>query len=227
MSSENKVLGYLESRYDQDFVVESTKKESVFFSEIYGEDKVFLHPKGQQEIVFLVQESNQQNGDYWDNYLLAKWAEELKSELETDVKKELPSSTEFKVLLEASPDSFNQTMKKLSVHEYLNTVSNEAFVVLKIGIKTEGKPNINQYAEGILNLYKRIKNLNLEQYIISVGFVDASEDISDYLRTSYVNNIAWSNLDAKVYGDINLEENIDDISKEYIIDNYQEIGGSR
>jgi hypothetical protein len=37
---------------------------------------------------------------------------------------------------------------------------------------------------------------------VSVGFVDESEDISDYIRTSNINNIPWSNLKANVYGTI-------------------------
>lgn len=52
MSTEDKVLNYLEDKYHQKFEIEGVKKGSLFFSQMYGGDKVTVHSKENPEIVF-------------------------------------------------------------------------------------------------------------------------------------------------------------------------------
>jgi hypothetical protein len=211
MSTEDKVLTYLEDKYNQKFEIEGVKKGSKFFSQMYGGDKVTVHLKNNPEIVFLVEEDSEENGVYYDNYILAKWAEELKRTLTPDIEKQLPPGSPFKILVYIAPDNYKESMVNMSFAKYLTENKNEVDVVLMAGIKTSGSPDINQYSEGVYNLYNLLMNQGFEQYTVSIGFVDDSEDITDFIRTAYVNNIEWSNLKARVYGEVNIDEEVNPI----------------
>ena len=58
-------------------------------------------------------------------------------------------------------------------------------------------------------MLQELKTLNVQSYGVTVGFVGQDADITDYIRTSNVNNLQWSNLNAKVYGTIM----VDDLAK--------------
>lgn len=206
MNTEEKVLNYLEEKYNEKFEIEGVKEGSAFFSQMYGGDKVTVNLKENPEIVFLVEEDSEEKGVYYDNYVLAKWAEELKGKLAQDIEKELPPESPYKILVYIAPEEYDKSMVNISFEKYLNEVNKDVRIVLKSGIKTQGEPDLNEYSQGIYNLYNLIKNLGVDQYTVSVGFVEASEDISDYIRTAYVNNIAWSNLKGNIHGDIVIDE---------------------
>jgi hypothetical protein len=205
MSTEDKVLTYLEDKYNQKFEIEGVKKGSKFFSQMYGGDKVTVHLKNNPEIVFLVEEDSKKNGVYYDNYVLAKWAEELKENLAPEIEKELPEGSPYKILIYISPEKYDKSMVDLSFDDYLKG-NKDISIVLKTGIKEMGHPDVTEYNQGIYNLYSLLKNMGVDGYTVSIGFVDQSEDVSDYLRTSYVNNIPWTNLKAKIYGEIIIDE---------------------
>ena len=196
-STEDKAIQYLEDKYDKEFEVMYAKEGSKLFEDLYGGDLITVHPKGEPEIVFTIQEDGE---GFVETYLPAKWAQELQEKLTTDISKELPPGTEFKLVL-------NKTRFKedMSVEELLEK-NKDMGVDLIVGIKTSGEPEISQYSQGIYNLYNLLKDLGLKNYLLSVGFVDESEDISEFITTSYVNNISWSNLDANVYGELGIDE---------------------
>jgi hypothetical protein len=206
--TEDKVLTYLEDKYNQEFEIEGVKKGSTFFSQMYGGDKVTVHLKNNPEIVFLVQEDSEENGVYYDNYILAKWAEELKGKLAPEIEKELPPGSPYKVILYIAPEKYKSSMIGMTIENYIKEVTKDFSIVLIAGIKTDGKPELNRFSEGIYNLYQIFSTLGPERYTVSVGFVDESLDIKNYIRTSYVNNIAWSNLKGKVYGEVNMDEGV-------------------
>ncbi|MCM3668158.1 hypothetical protein M3181_03970 [Mesobacillus maritimus] len=199
---EERALAYIEDKYDREFEKEWVKVGSDVFANLYGEEKLTVHPKENPEVVFTIQKDGQ---DFVETYIPAKWASELQTMLEEDISKELPEGAEFKVNLRNT--NFNESMSELSVDEFLAENKNVTVSVI-IGIKTEGKPDVDQYSQGIYNIYNLVKNLEVKKYVVSVGLVDESEDISDFIRTSYVNNITWSNLDAKVYGEVNVDERL-------------------
>lgn len=197
-NSEEKALQYLEDKYGEEFEVMWVNN-----------DLVTVHPMDNTDVVFSVQEDGK---GYVDTYLPAKWAHELQEKLKVDIEKELPSNSEFKLVLNRT--SFDESMADMSINELIEQ-NKDMGVDLVVGIRTAGEPDINQYSQGLYNLYNLLKNLGLKNYLISVGFVNKSEDISEFIQTSYVNNMSWSNIDATVYGELGIDErhNADNPSK--------------
>jgi hypothetical protein len=224
MQSEGKILSYLEEKYNSQFVVEGGKEGSDLFPDMYGKDQIVAHPEGNDKVVFLAGESKTQEGGYFDRYPLAKWSNELDQMYKDRVAEEFGSEAEFKTLLYVQGDNYDASMMDMSVQDYFKS-NTEALVTLNIGIKTAGEPNVDEYLQGIYSLQQQLKELGIESYGVTVGFVDESEDISDYIRTSNVNNLPWSNLDAKVYGTIMIDNLLNIDSPAQIKEHYQYIEG--
>jgi hypothetical protein len=220
--ADQSVLTYLEDKYNQEFEIEKMKEGSVLFPELYGKDVATVHPKGNRDVVFLASEDTTKEGVFWDTYLLAKWGEELEQRLASAIEKELPPGSDYKVIIDAVDLGDEEAIKKDTVDTFLSQ-HKEATVDLVVGIKTAGQPDVSQYTTVVTNLYQLLKNIGTERYTLSIGFVDESEEFSDYIRTSAINNIPWSNLDAKVYGDINIDERAAVVDESMIIENYQAI----
>lgn len=227
---EEKAIQYLEKKYDKEFEVMYSKEGSKLFEDLYGGDLITVHPKGEPDIVFTIQEDGD---EYVDLYLPAKWANDLQKKLEDDISKELPQGTPFKVILHNTGTDIRQINKP--VEEILKNKGVNVSIIA--GIKTSGQPNVESFSQNILNLFNLIKGLNTKQYVLSIGFVDESEDISEYINTSYINNLPWSNLDANVYGEVNVDFRLDpnnpspNVDSKYIlhgpenvIENYESFG---
>lgn len=204
MNAESKFLSHLEKKYNEDFEVENVKEGSIIFSEMYGKDKALVHPKGNNELVFLAGEYLKTE-EIYDNYVLAKWGEEIKADIKGEMEKELPNSP-YKVSIMAADDTYDASMQDKPFLEYVEENNNNVLIMLTVGVYTTEEPELATFSQGIYNLYQKLKEYGTESYAISVGFVDESEDITDYIRTANINNIAWSNLDAKVYGEISFDE---------------------
>lgn len=202
-SKEEKAIKYLEEKYDTEFELMWSKEGSKLFEDLYGGGLITVHPKGKPEVVFTVQEDGE---EYIDLYLPAKWANELQQKLENQITSELPPGTPFKVILRNTGN--DESQQKKSVEEILKT-SKTASVSIIAGIQTSGIPDVNQYSQGIYNLFNLLKGLDTRQYVLSIGFVDEAEDITDYINTAYISNLPWSNLDAKVYGEVNVDFRLD------------------
>ncbi len=202
-STEEKAIQYLEDKYDKEFEVMYAKEGSKLFEDLYGGDLITVHPKGEPEIVFTIQEDGD---EFVDLYLPAKWANELQQKLEDQIANEFPPGTLYKVILRNTGN--DESLKNNSVEEILTTSKNVGVSIIA-GIKTSGEPDVNQYSQGIYNVFNLLKDLGTRQYVLSVGFVDESEDIDEYINTAYINNLPWSNLDAKVYGEVNVDFRLD------------------
>ncbi|MFA9559953.1 hypothetical protein ACERII_21815 [Evansella sp. AB-rgal1] len=156
-----------------------------------------------------------------DSYLLARWGKELEVKLADEIEKNLPEEAKYRLSLYSSLDTFDLSMKDLQAEEFIQS-SKDMSVELLVSIKVPNEPDVSIYSEGIYNLYKLIQGFGTEGYRVSIGFVDESEDISDFLRTAFVNNIGWDNLNAKMYGVIYIDEifidkitNVDDVVERY------------
>ncbi|WP_121610595.1 hypothetical protein [Mesobacillus foraminis] len=225
MQSESKITEYLEKKYQERFAVEGVKEGSSLYPEMYGKDKIFAYPEGKPEMVFLAGESKKQDGEFYDRYPLAIWSSQLDETFRTGVEEGFGKGTEFKTLLYIEGSKYNGGMIHMDFQDYFENVNNEALITLNIGVKTAGEPEIEKYAEAIFKLMQQLKELNVKNYGVTVGFVDESEDISEYIRTSNVNNIAWSNLDAKVYGTIMVDNTMEIHSPSKLKQFYQQIEG--
>ncbi|MEH7381276.1 hypothetical protein V7138_12515 [Bacillus sp. JJ1533] len=200
-STEEKAIQYLEDKYDKEFEVLHAKEGSKLFENLYGGDIVTVHPKGEPDTIFTVNGSEE---PFTETYLQAKWAQELQEKLKSDIEKELPIDTPYKVIISNTRMSDSSNQNK-TVEEVL-TESETVLVSIMAAIKTEGEPNVSQYSQGIYNLYNLLKGLGVNKYVVSVGFVDESDDVTDFIRTSYVNNMTWENLKANVHGVIAIDD---------------------
>lgn len=225
MQAESKIAGYLEEKYQQKFTVEGAKEGSELYPEMYGKDQIFAYPEGKPEMVFLAGESKKQDGEYYDRYPLAIWSSQLDAIYRAGVEEGFGKGTEFKTMLYVQGSKYDGDMIDMDFRDYFNNVNNEALVTLNIGVKTAGEPDPEKYAEAIYQLLQQLKELNVKNFGVTVGFVDEGEDISEYIRTSNVNNIAWSNLDAKVYGTVMVDNTMEISSSSQIKEYYQQVEG--
>lgn len=221
MSSESKVVEHLEKKYGEKFEVESTKDGSVIFPEMYGKDKVMVHPEGKPELVFLAGESRNKEGVYYDTYILSRWSNSLDQLYRDKVTQAFNEDVEFKSMLFVEEEKYNSEKKDSSVKEFLQKDDNSALLTLNIAIQSDGEPEVDQYLEPVYELLNELKKSNAKYYGVTVGFVDRSENVMDYIRTSNVNNIDWSNLDAKVYGTIRVDDSMEISDPEQIKEYYQ------
>ncbi|MFZ7943768.1 hypothetical protein ACO1D1_09050 [Neobacillus sp. 19] len=100
----------------------------------------------------------------------------------------------------------------MPILKYINEENKDIRIVLKVAIKTAGNPNTSDYSDGLYKAFDQLKGLNTTFYSFSVGFVDQSEKIDEYIRTSNVNNLPWSNIEGKVYGHLQVNQDITDIN---------------
>ncbi|MFK9090275.1 hypothetical protein ACJEBI_02100 [Bacillus salipaludis] len=223
MNSEGKILNNIEDKYGEKFVVEGKKEGSVLFPEMYGKDKIFVHPEGKPELIFEAGQSDSQDGKHYDTYIPALWGAELTASLKDKLADQLPKDSLYKVYIDVAGSKYDVSMKEMSAYDYIKNVNKNFMVVLEVAIKTSGEPNLAEYQDGLYQSFEMIKNLQTKYYSLSVGFVDPSEDISDYIRTANVNNLPWSNLKAKVYGHILVDEHVNINSPDELISNYEAI----
>ncbi|TCN24102.1 hypothetical protein [Mesobacillus foraminis] len=222
MESESKVLGHLEEKYHQKFEVEEVKEGSDLFPEMYGKDQVFAYPEGKPELIFVAGESKKNDGDYYDTYVLSLWGEELTETYEDQVKKEIAGDSISKFYLRAADNQYDASMMDLSVFDYLKNKNQNVDIVLQMAILTDGEPNLDEYKQGLFHLFQLLKEQGTDKYTLSVGFVDKSEEeISDYIRVSNVNNVAWTNLKGKVYGAIVARDYSDIQNADDLVEYYQ------
>ncbi|MFF2448933.1 hypothetical protein ACFVSW_17770 [Neobacillus sp. NPDC058068] len=212
MSSEGKILNYIEDKYGEKFVVEGKKEGSVLFPEMYGKDKIFAYPEGKPELIFEAGESSSKEKKYYDEYIPAIWGDELTRSLKDSLKRSLPQASIYKIYVNVAGSKYNVNMKELSIINYVKEENKDIRIVLKVAIKSQGKPNLEEYSDGLYKAFEEIKSLNTTFYGLSVGFVDQSEDINEYVRTSNVNNLPWSNLAGNVYGYLLVNQNVNDIN---------------
>lgn len=181
-SSENGILTYLKETYNETFEVEAFKEGSSIFKNMYGADKVIVHPKGKPEHVFLAGEDRDHEGEYYDNYVLSKWSDELTKRLKPEISNLLPKDAEYRVLLFVEDGKYDSSMKDMSVDDYLVNVNNEVSIELKAAVRSTGNPNVTDYNEPIFQLVQLVKQMHVKSSHVSVGFVDSGADISDYIR---------------------------------------------
>lgn len=220
-ASADKIVTHLEKTYGETFEVETFKEGNSIFKNMYGADKVIVHPKGEPEHVFLAGEKRDHKDEYYDTYLLSKWSDELTKKFKPKIASILPGDYEYRVLLYVEDGKYDSSMKDLSVEDYFSKENKDAEVVIKIAVKTADAPNAAEYDEPVYRLMQLLEPLGVASFGVSLGFIDDAFDVSDYIRTSNINNVPWTNLDAKVYGTI-MVDNLAKITEPSQIEEYYE-----
>lgn len=205
MSVEEKLLADLEAKYDKEFVIEHYDKGGLFFSTGPKGISATAHVKSESDVVFTMKERSKEKGIFNDSYLLARWGKELEVKYAEEIKRNLPEGTEFRIFLRSAGDTFDESMKNLQAEEFIQSNKDMA-VVLLVSIKVADEPDREAYSEGIYHLYHLMEGVGTDVFMVSVGFVHESDDISEFMRTAFVNNIGWNNLNARVYGVISIDE---------------------
>ncbi|WP_186580075.1 hypothetical protein [Aquibacillus kalidii] len=205
-SSQEAILTYLEEKYDERFEVEAFDEGNEALKQMYGGDELIAHPEGNPEHVFLAGEDRDHEGEYYDNYVLSIWQNELTKHYKEEISKILTGlDYEYRILI-YSQDGYNGSNKGMSVFEYLSNNKQDASIALKLAIKESSDPNINNYKGQIYELYKLVNNIDAESSRVSIGVVEKSTGVKDYIRTSEVNNVPWSNMIGKVYGTLTIHK---------------------
>ncbi len=220
-ASEEAIVNHLEETYGEKFEVETFKEGHSIFKNMYGDDKVIVHPEGKPEQVFLAGTKRDHEDKYYDTYMLSKWGEELTGKYKQEIQAIVPGDYDYRVLLYVEDGKYDSSMKSMSAMDYFSKKNQDAEVVLKVAVKTSEAPNPEEYYEPVYRLLQLLEPLGVEAYGVSLGFVDDSVDAADYIRTSNVNNVPWSNLDAKVFGTI-MVDNLAKITEPGQIEAYYE-----
>lgn len=224
-STEEKIVKHLEEKYKEEFVLESKKEGSDIFSNMYGGDKALVHPEGKPELVFLAGEDRDNKDEYYDTYILSRWSNELDKKFKEQIESEFNEDIDYKFLLNIADKKYDASMKDLSFSEYVNEKNSDALLTLKIAIKVSEEPDVKKYSTAILNAYKSLEALQVDMFGISVGFVEDTEILPDYIRTSNYNNIPWTNLNAKVYGTILFDNTRNINTPEDVLNRYKDLEG--
>ncbi|THE12421.1 hypothetical protein E1I69_11185 [Bacillus timonensis] len=224
-STEEKIVKHLEEKYKEEFELESKKEGSEIFANMYGGDKALVYPEGKPELVFLAGEDRDNKEEFYDTYLLSRWSNELDAKFKEQIESEFNDDIDYKFLLNIADKKYDASMKDLSFTEYVNEKNSDALVTLKIAIKVSEKPDLEKYSTAILNVYKALDALQVDMYGVSVGFVEETDILPDYMRTANYNNIPWTNLDAKVYGTIVFDNTRDIQTPEDVLDRYKDLEG--
>jgi len=224
-STEDKIITHLEEKYKEEFTLESKKEGSEMFANMYGGDKALVHPEGKPELVFLAGEDRDNKENIYDTYLLARWSNELDKRFKSQIESEFIEDIDYKFSLHIEDKLYDESMKDLPFDEFMNKNQNEGILTLNIAIKVNEQPDVKKYSTAILNVYKLIEEIPMWMVGISVGFVEDSEIIPDYIRTSNFNNISWSNLNANVYGTILFDNSRNVQTVEDVENRYKELEG--
>lgn len=211
-----RVLDYLQEKYDEEFVIENFEQMSV--SE-YGSDKLIVHPKGKEDLPFLICESEEWEEEFYDTYLLAIWEKQLKEELTTTMENILGDDSLFNVIIRTPHEKYNMSHFNMEFTEYIKNINN--YGILTIIVAMPSIYDVTDCLDKIYQIYKLVETYGMDTYSVSVGFVDDNFDSEEYLRTAGINNIDWSNFksDIKGYVTINNFSKIEtsaDIINEYI-----------
>lgn len=174
------------------------------------------------EHVFLAGEDRNHAGEYYDTYVLSKWAVELTKKFETEISTIMPAEVDYRVLLYVEDGKYDSSMKEMSVFDYFANENNDADVVIKMAVKKSSPPDFTAYNEPVYKMLQLLDTLGVASYGVSLGFVDSDEEITDYIRTSNVNNVPWNNFDGKVYGTI-MVDSFANITEPKQIEKYDEM----
>ncbi len=225
VSSQEAILTYLEEKYDEKFEVEAFKEGSDTFKQMYGADKVIVHPEGKLEHVFLAGEDRDHEGEYYDNYVLSIWSDELTRHYEKEIKSIfIDSDYEYRFLIYIEDDKYDSSMIGMSAMDYFKNINKDVGLVLKMAVKTNSNTNLNKYNKRVFDLFQLVKAVDVESTTLSIGFVGGTADVSDYIRTSSINNTPWSNMKGKVFGTVVIDNTLD-ISTPKDINQYIEMDG--
>lgn len=225
-NTEKELVSYLEENYNEKFVVESFKERSVIESK-YGGDEAQLHVDGNENIVFKAGTGESSSGGYYDNYLLAKWGNDLKGEFQKVVDENIESRFDYSIALRSGGNTYSEEAKKMSAKEYLEHDKEEISLILQIAIEVDEKQDVSKYYEGLYNILQNIKLYDTDRYSIVVGFVNNidNDEVKEYLRVASGVDEVWSQMQCEaVLGEIVASSFSKVNSKEDFAKYYSKIG---
>ncbi len=223
-SSQEAILTYLEEKYDEKFEVEAFDEGNEALKQMYGGDELIAHPVGKPEHVFLAGEYRERDGEYYDNYVLSIWQDELTRHYDEKISEILVGMDyEYRVLLYVLGENYDKTMKSMSAFDYFETENNEGSLTFSVAIKTSDSPDIKEYKKAIYELLQLANAINVKTTGVSIGFVHNSADVKDYIRTSAINNTPWSNMVGEVYGTVTLDNRLDINSPDKVEEYYEKL----
>ncbi|PZD94579.1 hypothetical protein DNH61_16560 [Paenibacillus sambharensis] len=188
------MLDYVQTKYGGSFTAEAFE-ESGLMPELYGSDKMMVHPAGQPELPFYVYKKGKTDS-YTDNYLEAslsvhytdKHIAEVMQLDERDIAVKFrlgfAGTLDDKSLLDADPDTA------------LSAISHPTMLYLYTGVKGSKGDNRTE-SEFLHRLYRYMMELTDRDFTVVVAYIDEEdyEKADRLLRIAHTVNFSWSMLD--------------------------------
>lgn len=175
--SDSQYVKELEKKYGVEFeAVENTEISQDLFTKTMNtlrptKEKIFRE-KENPAIVFKA--SGSPTEIVWEDYLEARWGEELRQEFNDTFQASLPKGSLNRVTVR--PDIYDKydwtpATKDLSAREYLSKFK-ETDVDVEIVIPVTGELNLANYYQGLYDLFYRFENEIDNEYYLDIAFVE-------------------------------------------------------
>jgi hypothetical protein len=176
--TDRQYVNELEKKYGVEFeAVENTELSQDLVTKTMNtlrptKEKI-LREKGSPAVVFKA--SGSPTEIVWEDYLEARWGEELRQEFKDTFKASLPKGSLYRVTVR--PDIYDKydwtpSTKDLNAREYLSKFQ-ETAVDVEIVIPVTGELNLADYSQGLYNLFYRFEDEIDNDYFLDIAFVEA------------------------------------------------------
>ncbi|CAM4339160.1 hypothetical protein [Paenibacillus tarimensis] len=188
------MLDYVQLKYGGAFAAEAFEERGLM-PELYGSDRMLVHPAGQPDLPFYVYKKGKTDS-YTDNYIEASLSVRYTAKHQREVMQldQRDIAVKFRIgfagalddksLLDADPDSA------------LSAISHPSMLYLYAGVKGSKGDNRTE-SEFLHRLYQYMMELTDRDFTVVVGYIDEEdyEKADQLLRIAHTVNFSWAMLD--------------------------------
>ncbi|MDQ0194715.1 hypothetical protein [Paenibacillus wynnii] len=188
-----KMISYVEDKYGQSFEVEQLDKGSTFFAELYGGDKLLVHPKGQVKEPFFVFEHSTKH-TYSDNYVQASLSNTFTEIHKLKIEQFDSRKRAVKLAFRGTNTPSGAAFLGTSAEDFNRDLSYDADIYVDVVVKMDSSYGISQDAEFLYQLYNYMKSITQRNFIISIAYIkpEKFEEAEEIIRIAHTVNFAWA-----------------------------------
>jgi hypothetical protein len=222
--SDSEFLKYAEEKYGEEF-------ELAVDVNTLGEtdEKVFLHPKENKDMLFIVErvpeEYAEEFGNFNDHYIAAQMTHYLNEKYKEKMEEIVPSNAEYQFLVFGNPIKDDERIFSMPIEEYKKEVNDDIFLEMFVGIPTNGKPNVEEYSQMFHELFVLSESVGID-FKVKVGFMDEEKRkvMKEFVRTALVyDSYPWVYLGEGVYGELDVLGNVEYETPNDLLDYYTNV----
>lgn len=211
----NDMLNYLKIKYGETFEVEKYEEGSVLFPELYGADKLLVHPVNNFQLPFYVFSNIKGNG-FSDDYIVSKLSYEFTEKYKKDIEALDHREKAVKFAFGVSNPPEDPNYLKTSVDDFVDDATYDCDIYLYIAINSQSMQDIKNESTFLYKVYSYLKEKTDRNFEISVAYINKNNfaDARELIRLGHAINFSWTMLEAGVLDKINFERknNIKDAS---------------